>query len=54
MSENSSYEKILPLAPFQIFALEGCRSLAQQVDKSLVDFREKGKQEFTVTPNFHG
>ena len=35
-------------------ALEGCRDLAKEVDKYLVDFREKGNQEFQDTPNFHG
>lgn len=54
MSENYSYEKILPIAPLKIVALEGCRDLAKKVDKYLVDFREKGNQEFQDTPNFHG
>lgn len=54
MSENYSYEKILPIAPLKIVALEGCRDLAKEVDKYLVDFREKGNQEFQDTPNFHG
>lgn len=54
MSENYSYEKILPIAPLKIVALEGCRDLAKEVDKFLVDFREKGNQEFQDTPNFHG
>lgn len=54
MSENYSYEKILPIAPLKIVALEGCRDLAKEVDKFLVDFREKGNQEFKDTPNFHG
>ena len=30
MSENYSYEKILPIAPLKIVALEGCRDLAQR------------------------
>lgn len=54
MSENYSYEKILPIAPLKIVTLEGCRDLAKEVDKYLVDFREKGNQEFQDTPNFHG
>ena len=54
MSENYSYEKILPIAPLKLVALEGCRDLAKEVDKYLVDFREKGNQEFQDTPNFHG
>ena len=54
MSENYSYEKILPIAPLKIVALEGCRDLAKEVDKYLVDFREKGNQESQDTPNFHG
>lgn len=54
MSENYSYEKILSIAPLKIVALEGCRDLAKEVDKYLVDFREKGNQEFQDTPNFHG
>ena len=54
MSENYSYEKILPIAPLKIVAREGCRDLAKEVDKYLVDFREKGNQEFQDTPNFHG
>ena len=41
MSENYSYEKILPIAPLKIVALEGCRDLAKEVDKFLVDFRKK-------------
>ena len=54
MSENYSYERILPIAPLKIVALEGCRELAKEVDRFLVDFREKGNQEFQNTPNFHG
>lgn len=41
MSENYSYEKILPIAPLKIVALEGCRDLAKEVDKYLVDFVKK-------------
>ena len=54
MSENYSYERILPIAPLKIVALEGCCELAKEVDKYLVDFREKGNQQFQDTPNFHG
>lgn len=54
MSENYSMKKSFPLQPLKIEALEGCRDLAKEVDKYLVDFREKGNQEFQDTPNFHG
>ena len=54
MSENYSYESILPIAPLKVVALEGCRDMAQRVDQYLVEFREKGNQDFQNTPNFHG
>ena len=50
MSENYSYEKILPIAPLKIVALEGCRDLAKEVDKYLVDFREKGYTKLSWLP----
>ena len=54
MSEKYSYESILPIAPLKVVALEGCRDMAQRVDQYLVEFREKGNQDFQNTPNFHG
>lgn len=54
MSENFSYESILPIAPLKIVALEGCRDLARDVDKFLVGFRRETNQEFQNTPNFQG
>lgn len=54
MSENYSYESILPIAPLKVVALEGCHDMAQRVDQYLVEFREKGNQDFQNTPNFHG
>jgi len=54
MSENFSYESILPIAPLKIASLEGCRELAQNVDKYLVKFRKETNQEFQNTPNFYG
>ena len=54
MSENYSYESVLPIAPLKLVSLEGCRDMAKEVDKYLVEFRERGNQEFQNTPNFHG
>lgn len=54
MSENFSYESILPIAPLKIVTLEGCRNLARDVDKFLVGFRKETNQEFQNTPNFQG
>lgn len=54
MSENFSYENVLPIAPLKIAALEGCRDLARNVDRYLVKFRESTNQEFQNTPNFQG
>ena len=51
---NFSYESILPIAPLKIAALEGCRELAETMDKYLVEFRQKSNQEFQNQPNFHG
>lgn len=51
---NFSYESILPIAPLKIAALEGCRELAETMDKYLVEFRQKSNQEFQDQPNFHG
>lgn len=54
MSQNFSYENVLPIAPLKIAALEGCRELARDVDKYLVKFRETSNQEFQNTPTFQG
>ena len=51
---NFLYESILPIAPLKIAALEGCRELAETMDKYLVEFRQKSNQEFQDQPNFHG
>ena len=51
---NFSYESILPIAPLKIAALDGCRELAETMDKYLVEFRQKSNQEFQDQPNFHG
>ena len=32
-------EKSMPVAPIRIAALEGCRELAEEVDRNLVKFR---------------
>ena len=45
---NFSYESILPIAPLKIAALEGCRELAETMDKYLVEFRQKSNQEFQI------
>ena len=39
MSNQFSYENILPIAPLKVAALEGCRDLAENVDRFLVEFR---------------
>lgn len=54
MSENYSYENILPIAPLKIVALDGCQELARKVDKFLVGFRRETNQEFQNSPNFQG
>ena len=54
MSDNFSYENVLPIAPLKIATLEGCRDLAQSVDAYLVDFRKKSNQDFLNTPSFLG
>lgn len=54
MSDNYSYESILPPAPLKIASLEGCIDLARALDDYLVSFRESCNQKFQDTPNFHG
>lgn len=54
MSDHFSYENVLPIAPLKIAALEGCRDLTRDVDRYLVEYREKSNQEFTNTPTFQG
>ena len=34
-------EKSMPVAPIRIAALEGCRDLAEEVDRKLVKFRKE-------------
>lgn len=54
MSENFSYESVPPIAPLKLAALNGCRELAENVDKYLVKFRETSNQQFQNTPDFQG
>ena len=54
MSNQFSYENILPIAPLKVAALEGCRDLAENVDRFLVEFREKSHPDFPDTPTFQG
>ena len=54
MSNQFSYENILPIAPLKVAALEGCRDLAENVDRFLVEFREKSNPDFPDTPTFQG
>ena len=54
MSENFSYESVPPIAPLKLAALDGCRELAENVDKYLVKFRETSNQQFQNTPDFQG
>jgi ribose-phosphate pyrophosphokinase len=54
MSENYSYESILPIAPLKVAAMENCKELARDMDKYLVEFRQKSNQEFQDMPNFQG
>ena len=54
MSNQFSYENILPIAPLKVAALEGCRDLAESVDRFLVEFREKSNPDFPDTPTFQG
>ena len=54
MSENFSFESVPPIAPLKLAALDGCRELAENVDKYLVKFRETSNQQFQNTPDFQG
>ena len=45
---NFSYESILPIAPLKIAALEGCRELAETMDKYLVEFLIKVTRSFRI------
>mgnify|MGYP005764745687 FL=1 len=54
MSNQFSYENILPIAPLKVAALEGCRDLAENVDRFLIEFREKSNPDFPDTPTFQG
>ena len=54
MSNHFSYENILPIAPLKVAALEGCRDLAENVDRFLVECREKSNPDFPDTPTFQG
>ena len=54
MSNQFSYENILPIAPLKVAALEGCRDLAENVDRFLLEFREKSNPDFPDTPTFQG
>lgn len=54
MSDQHSYENVLPIAPLKIAALEGCRDLAAGIDQYLVETRENTNQDFQHLPNFQG
>ncbi len=54
MSNQFSYDNILPIAPLKVAALEGCRDLAENVDRFLVEFRGKSNQDLQNTPSFQG
>lgn len=54
MSDQHSYENVLPIAPLKIAALEGCRDLARGIDQYLVETRENTNQSFQHLPNFQG
>ena len=50
MSNHFSYENILPIAPLKVAALEGCRGLAEDVDRFLAEFRQNSNQGFQDIP----
>ncbi len=54
MSDKHPYEKVLPFAPLKLATLDGCRKLAEAVDRYLVEFRENSNQEYQDTVNFQG
>lgn len=54
MSEKNISNIILPVAPLKIAALEGCRDLAQLVDKHIVDIRRKRNEESTLPVGLKG
>ena len=54
MSENFFFVCVPPIAPLKLAALDGCRELAENVDKYLVKFRETSNQQFQNTPDFQG
>lgn len=54
MSNHFSYENILPIAPLKVAALEGCRGLAEDVDRFLAEFRQNSNQGFQDIPSFQG
>ena len=52
MKDIALLEKSLPVAPIRIAALEGCRDLAEEVDKKLVKYRKEliTKRELGIVP----
>ena len=42
-------EKSMPVAPIRIAALEGCRELAEEVDRNLVKFRKELVEKKVLT-----
>lgn len=54
MSDNFSYENVMPIAPLKLITLEGCREFTEQVDKYLVEFRENTNQIHQNSPDFRG
>ena len=52
MANTELLEKSLPVAPLRIAALEGCRPLAEEVDRKLVKFRKEllSKKEMSIVP----
>ncbi len=52
MKDIGLLEKSLPVAPIRIAALEGCRDLAEEVDKKLVKYRKEliTKRELGIVP----
>ena len=52
MANIELLEKTLPVAPIRIAALEGCRDLAEEVDKKLVKYRREliAKKQLNIIP----
>ena len=50
MSNIEVLEKILPVAPLKIAAMESCREMGQRVNDYIVSFRENTINEVTESP----